>query len=343
MSEHQAAVLVGPGQPFDLTNRPTPSPGPKDILIQAKAIALNPLDWVLSATGYGIESFPAVLGSDVAGFVVAVGAEVPADAPQPGARVVGMAPSFFFKGAPNYGAFQELVLVPYISVTPLPDFITFPEASSLPMAVQTAWAGWHTLGVPLGSHYSPADKKAVLIWGGSSSVGTAAIQTAKSLGLVVYATASPQHHDYLQQLGATKVFNYKADDVVQEIVATVQEDGVTLDIVFLATGSLQPSQDILAALNPSGGATLASAPLVAADAPQVEGVTVKFVMLPFDEQQQVAYVSRIFQEWLPESLDTGDFVPSPPVQILDGGLAAIQDGLTTVQQGVSGQKLVVEL
>ncbi|KAL4782289.1 hypothetical protein BJX76DRAFT_359091 [Aspergillus varians] len=157
----------------------------------------------------------------------------------------------------------------------------------------------HTLGVPLGTQYSPSDKKA-------------------ALGLIVYATASPQHHEYLKQLGAAKVSNYKVADVAEQSVVAVRGDGVTLDIGFLATDDLQPSQDILRTLNPSGGATLASGPLVAPYAAQVKGVEVKSVMLPLNAQAREVYVSKIFREWLAESRSSGEFVPSPPVKILKG-------------------------
>ncbi|KAL1967359.1 hypothetical protein VTN77DRAFT_3143 [Rasamsonia byssochlamydoides] len=225
----------------------------------------------------------------------------------------------------------------------LPDSISFPEASTLPMAVQTSWAGWYTLGVPMDTQYAPEDKKGVLIWGGSSSIGTAAIQTAKSLGLVVYATASPQHHEYLKSLGASKVFDYKAKNVEETVVKAVKEDGVSLQMGFLATGPLKPNQDILKTLNTDGGATLASAPLLPQEYPQVDGVTVKFIMLPFDEKERAEYTRQIFHGWLKARLVSREYIPSPKVKVLDGGLGALQNGLDVLKQGVSAEKLVVEV
>ncbi|KAL1984493.1 hypothetical protein VTN96DRAFT_9092 [Rasamsonia emersonii] len=270
------------------------------------------------------------------GVVVSVGSEVPADAPQPGTRVAAFAPSFQYKGAADYGAFQERVLVPFNSVVALPDAISFPEASTLPMAVQTSWAGWYMLGVPVDTQYAPEDKNGVLIWGGSSSIGTAAIQTARSLGLVVYATASSQHHEYLKSLGASKVFDYKAENVEETIVKAVKDDGVSVQMGFLATGPLKP-------LNADGGATLASAPLLPQEYPQVDGVTVKFITLPFDEKDRGEYTRQMFHGWLRARLASGEYIPSPRVRVLDGGLGALRSGLDVLEQGVSAEKLVVEV
>lgn len=155
--QHLAAILPSKGSALEVTYRPTPTPGPNELLIEVKAIALNPIDWHQRDNGFAIASYPAVPGSDIAGTVLSAGPSVPADAPQPGTRVAAFAPCFFVQGAPDYGAFQTRVLVPAANAVPLPQGMGFPEASLLPLAVLTAWSGWYTVGLPRDTAYAPAD------------------------------------------------------------------------------------------------------------------------------------------------------------------------------------------
>lgn len=343
--EHLAAILPSKGSALELTHRPTPTPGPKEILIEVKAIALNPVDCIQRDIGFMIASYPAVLGSDVAGTVVSVGSSVPSDAPKPGTRVAAFATAFYKQGAPDYGAFQTHVLVPYESSVPLPRGMSFTEATLLPMAVETVWAGWYTIGVPRDAAYTPADKKGMLVWGGASSVGSAAVQIAKLLGFVVYATASEKHHEYVKGLGASKVFDYKDEGVVGSVVKAAKEDGVTLNTAYIAAGhgQVQPCVDILKEFKGEGTAKLASAPVLPEELPKVEGVEVKFVQPPNDEEARNEHFHFVFGVWLKEKLETGEFVPSPKVQVVEGGLASVNKALDELSKGVSGVKLVVEV
>ncbi|KAK9353251.1 chaperonin 10-like protein [Lipomyces doorenjongii] len=341
--QHLAALLPSAGASLEVTHRPTPTPGPHELLIEVKSVALNPVDWAQRSMGIYLRTFPAVLGSDVAGTVISVGSSVPSNAPQPGTRVAAFASCFYEGGDANYGAFQQRVLVPDSNVTPLPPGVSFNEASMLPMAVMVAWTGWRTVGVPVDTKYTPADKKGVLIWGGASSVGSAAVQTAKSMGFVVYTTASAKHHEYLKSLGASKVFDYKAENVEQAIVKAAKKDELTFDVGFDAVGQLKSCMDILMDLKADGTAMLASAPLVPEDAPKVDGVVVKFITPPSGEKERAEFFHHVFRVWLKEKLVNGEFVPSPKVQVLEGGLEGIQNGLDRWRKGVSGVKLVLEV
>ncbi|KAK9241917.1 hypothetical protein V1506DRAFT_509962 [Lipomyces tetrasporus] len=252
------------------------------------------------------------------------------DAFQPGTRVAAFASCFYEGGAPDYGAFQQRVLVPASNVVPLPHGVSFNEASLLPMAVMVA-------------KYTPADKIGVLIWGCASSVGSASVQTAKSMGFIVYTTASEKHHEYLKSLGASKVFDYKSENVEEAIVKAAKEDGLTLQVCFDAVGQLKSCMDILRALTGGETAKLASAPRVPEDAPKVEGVEPKFIMPPKREKERTEFFHHVFRVWLKEKLANGEFVPSPKVQVLKGGLGAIQNWLDVLKMGVSGVKLVLEV
>ncbi|KAL9103977.1 MAG: hypothetical protein Q9163_001039 [Psora crenata] len=341
--QHSAAILPSKGSGFEISHRPTPTPGPTELLIEVESIALNPIDHYMRDFGFPPISYPAVIGSDIAGTVVAAGSSVSSDAPKPGTRVAAFAQTFFVKGIPDYGAFQKRVLVPAESVVPLPHAMTFNEASLLPMGFQTAWAAWYTIGLPRDTAYTPADTKGMLIWGAASSVGSAAVQTAKLMGFRVYATASEKHHEYLKGLGVSRIFDYKRDDAVESIVKAAKEDGVTVQYGLDAVGQLKSCLDILKQLKGEETARLASARPLSEDSPQMDGVEVKFVVLPEDEDVRREYCHFIFGVWLKEKLEKGEIVPSPKIRVVGHGLESLQEGLDELKKGVSGTKLVIEI
>ena len=342
--KHQAAIIPQKGGPLVVVDRPTPEPGLNDILIEVRAIALNPVDYFQRDLGMPpIPSYPAVVGSDVAGIVVKVGSHV-VDAPPSGSRVTAFASSFYHGGSPDRGAFQKYVLAQSEGVITLPDKLSFREGAVFPLAVLTALSSWTTIGIPLGTKYAPQDKQAVLIWGGASSVGTFTVQSAKSMGFTVYTTASAKNHEYLKMLGADVVFDYKASDVVSQIKDTVKKDGVTLRTAScVVEGSLQPTLDVLGKTKGDAIAKVAHAPPLLPGAPTLEGVEIKFVLPPIDPAERSDHMYKCFHVWLRDGLDSGTVVPSPKVQVVAGGLEGLNKALDTLKAGVSGTKIVVEV
>ena len=228
-------------------------------------------------------------------------------------------------------------------MVPLPSKINFNEAASLPMAVLTAWSGWYSIGLPRDTAYTAADKKGLLVWGGGSSMGCAAVQIAKSMGFNVYVTASEKHHEYLKGLGASKVFDYKGENVVEDVVKAVKADGVTVKDGFDAVGQVKGCLDILKEVKGAGTAKLATTVPMSEDTPKAEGVEVKFVSAPQSEEERTEHFHFVFGVWLKEKLEKGLFVPSPKVQVVEGGLESINKGLDELKKGVSGVKLVLEI
>jgi NADPH:quinone reductase-like Zn-dependent oxidoreductase len=96
----------------------------------------------------------------------------------------------------------------------------------LPLAVSTACSGLYPknlLNLPLPSATKPEKNgKAILIWGGASSVGATAIQLAAASGATIITTASPANHDLVKSLGADFVFDYKSSAVVEDIVEVLE-------------------------------------------------------------------------------------------------------------------------
>lgn len=341
---HQAVIISEKGARHSIASRKTPEPGPGQLLIEIKAIAMNPVDHFQRDTGMLITNYPTVLGSDVAGIVVECGPEVPADTPKSGARVAAFASSFFHQSDADFGAFQKFALVNAESVTPLPDSTSLCEGSILPMSVAVALLGWYTLGIPRDTSYKPEDKQGMLVWGASTSVGSAAVQSAKLLGFRVYATSSPGNHDYLKKLGADQIFDYKSEDVVSQVVEAARKDEVSLHHCFLGQGSLEPIADILTQLKTDRTPKIASAPLVPPEAKALEGVEVTFISPPMDNPKEMYDIYHwVFVDWLKEKLATGEYVPSPRMKIVGKGLESIDKALEELKQGVSGTKLVVEI
>ncbi|KAK5019256.1 hypothetical protein LTR16_000372 [Cryomyces antarcticus] len=80
--QHVAATIPSKGSALIVTHRPAPGPGPNELLIEVKCIALNPIDWKQRGSGFAVASYPTIVGSDLAGTVLSIGSSVPYDAPE---------------------------------------------------------------------------------------------------------------------------------------------------------------------------------------------------------------------------------------------------------------------
>ena len=342
--KHQAAVLLSVGHPLSVVDRDTPEPGPDEVLIETKAVAVNPVDYYMRDFGRPpVPFFPAVLGEDVAGVVVKVGSNV-SNAPPPGCRILAFASSYYQNGSPDHGAFQRYTVARSEGVIPLPDTLSFEEGAILPLAVLTALSAYTTLGIPLDTRYTPEEKQAILIWGASSSVGSLAVQSAKIMGYTVYATAGAHNLEYVKTLGANAVFDYRSSDVVSQVVNKAKEDGVTLRTAHVTVNNaLQQTLDVLRNTKGDGPAKVAHAPILPEDAPTLEGTEIKFNYPPTDPDERNKHISNCFNVWLKDGLSSGTVVPSPRIQVVPGGIGGLNDALDTLKAGVSGTKVVVSV
>ncbi|RBR13395.1 hypothetical protein FVER53590_12317 [Fusarium verticillioides] len=366
MPTHLAAICPGKGQPFQVQARSTPNPGPDELLIAVKSVALNPADVIMRDQGLFIAGYPAVIGFDMSGLVLQVGENVPAgdDGFQPGTRVAAYSASAWRGCAPDYGPFQEKCLVPWQHAVRLPDQeMSWNHAATLPVSVQVPLSAWDMMRIPrsydeLSSQdLNQAEKKeALLIWGSSSSIGTMGVQTAhlmcqdpKSPFAAVYATAGPANHDYIHSLGANRVFDYKDPNVVELIVAAAKEDGLVIRHCFLATGNLSFCQAVLKefidvdSIERKTAAKIGSAPWIPADAENVDGVEVVFVMPSAVEEERLEQFKYWIGHYLSKKLSNGNIRPSPEPRVVGKGLEFINSALDKMSEGVSCTKLVVEI
>jgi NADPH:quinone reductase-like Zn-dependent oxidoreductase len=344
-STHQAAVLKAAGQPLVVESVPTVQPGPGEVLISVKAIAVNPVDYFMRDFGLFVTKYPFVLGSDIAGTIEAVGEGVTDF--EVGARVLAFAPPFYAQEV-RYGGFQEKVLVPSPVAAAIPDSLGFVDAATLPMGVATAWNGWTSIGLTFDTKFGPADKKGVVVWGAASSVGICAIQTAHYLGFTVYATASPKNTAYLKSFGVKEVVDYRDPSAaVTKLLAAAQADGVTLSTVYRAAGDRATNDDLEACIDivkSSGGGAVASAVNIPESGLAIpESVDLKFVLPPQGVEARHKHTARILQEWLAPRLAGGEFIPGPPAHVVGkGGAKDVNMALDTLKAGVSCEKIVVE-
>lgn len=201
MPSNRAAVLTATKAPLEIKEVPYPTPGEKEIVVKNRAAAINPVDWFQQEKGpeaIPFLKYPAILGYDIAGEVEALGSGVTKF--KVGDRVAGLV---------NQG-FQEHVLLSEHLATTIPSSVTFEQAAALPMGVTVAAkALFHKnyLALDLPSASSSPKHETVLIWGGSTSVGSNVIQLAVAAGYDVITTASPRRFEYVKGLGASQVFD----------------------------------------------------------------------------------------------------------------------------------------
>ena len=237
----QAVYFENTGGPDVLRHgeRPDPVAGPGEVLVRVRACGINHLDlWVRGGLpGLEIE-MPHILGNDVAGEVVAVGAGVRNVAP--GDRTLvnptlscGTCPacatgddhlcrSYDVLGRRRNGGYAELVTVPAPNCLPFPSRLSWEEAAAIPLVFLTAW---HMLVTR--AHVRPGE--GVLVIGAGSGVGSAAVQIARLHGARVIATASGANKlARARELGAHETIDHSKEDIAKRTRELTGRKGVDL-------------------------------------------------------------------------------------------------------------------
>ncbi|KAL2438969.1 Dehydrogenase orsE [Exophiala dermatitidis] len=336
---NEAAWLHKPNEKLQVFSAEIGKPGPGEALIKNHAVAINPVNWKIQDGVFPSSVFPRIMGNDLAGEIVEVGEDVSGFSK--GQRVLAHAVGIAIP-KPQYGSFQKYTVVPVVGVCPLPDKISYEEAAVLPLALSTATDGlFHEdkLGLPKPSHEVQKSDKALLVWGGSSSVGSAVIQVAVAAGLTVIATASKKNFEFCKELGATEVFDYNSPSIVGDLTAALQNHNLAgaYDAIGCRDTQLNTAQ-VLAQL---GGGNMAVVLPPSDEIPatvNAKGVFATEILLQFKELGNALY-----HDFLPEALQSGQIKPAPKPTIVGHGLEFIQAGLDRSRQGVSAVKLVVAL
>lgn len=186
--------------------KPLPTPGPGEILVANRAVALNPVDWKICEWGHPAWHQGTVPGVDGMGVVAAVGEGV--DLPL-GSRVA------YHQSLTRDGSFAEYCLADASLVMPVPAHLDDAAAAAIPCPAMTAWQA--LAKVPNGP------SRDVLVIGAGGAVGFYLVQLAVQRGLQVWATASPRHHATLKALGVVGAFDYRASDWQAQLQAALGE------------------------------------------------------------------------------------------------------------------------
>lgn len=215
----QAVHIDRPGGPevLQLRTCPAPEPGPGEVLIGVRAAGVNRPDVLQRLGVYPVPAGASPLpGLEVAGEVLALGDGVQAFAV--GARVCALC---------NGGGYAEQVAVPAGQVLPVPEGLSMVQAASLPETYFTVWVNAFV-------HGRLASGETLLVHGGSSGIGVAAIQLARAFGARVLTTAGSEAKlRACRELGAEGAVDYREQDFVAEVKAMTGGDGVdvVLDMV----------------------------------------------------------------------------------------------------------------
>lgn len=227
---------------------PEPTPQGRDLLVEVKAISVNPVDTKIRA---GVAPEPGqmkVLGWDAAGIVKAVG---------PGTKLFKPGDAVFYAGAIDRpGANAEFHLVDERIVGPKPETLDFAAAAALPLTAITAWeALFDRLKV---NDPVPGAKNAIIIIGGAGGVGSIAIQLARALtNLTVIATASrPETQAWVMELGAHHVLDHSKPLAKQIDQLAIGAPA----FVFSTTNTADHLADIVEMLAPQGRLALIDDP-----------------------------------------------------------------------------------
>lgn len=179
---------------------PEPVAQGRDLLVEVRAVSVNPVDAKVRANVAPEPGQAKILGWDAAGVVRAVGPDVTLF--KPGDRV------WYAGSIARQGSYAELQLVDERIVGPMPASLGFAEAAALPLTSLTAWEMlFQRLEIPIGGD---AGGKSLLVIGAAGGVGSIIVQLARQLtGLTVIGTASrPQSQDWIGQLGAHHVLDH---------------------------------------------------------------------------------------------------------------------------------------
>ncbi|KAJ9484002.1 hypothetical protein VN97_g9392 [Penicillium thymicola] len=348
---NRAAWLINSGEDLQVGFASFTAPSAHQIIVRNGAVAVNPVEWTKQILGRKMFPWiecPFVLGNDCAGEVVQVGSMVTHF--RVGDRVLAHALSM--DQAVNHsseGAFQNYIVIRENMAAVIPRWLSYEEACVIPLGLSTAatalfgqdFLSLHHPGIPRGTgpDWLP---EAVLVWDGSTSIGSSAIQLATAAGYEVITTCAPGNFEYVTRLGASAVFDHRDPLTIQQIVDRMQQKKV-VGAVAIGNDSAEACIEVLR---------------------RTEGAAPGYGSLGLVEHQGLAEVEEVWGEdqvghrhlcgpyevgamvynhFLPGALATGAFVAAPKPLVVGKGLEQIQTALNCHMRGVTAQKAVVSL
>jgi putative PIG3 family NAD(P)H quinone oxidoreductase len=200
-----------------------PAPGAEDVLIRVAYAGVNRPDCAQRAGLYPPPPGASpLLGLEVAGEVVAVGSDVPAE--MLGARVAALTPG---------GGYTEYCTAPWRHCLPVPDDMDIRQAAALPETLFTVWHNVFERGMA-------RDGERLLVHGGTSGIGTMAIMLAKAFDIEVIVTCGDEAKcEAARKVGADLAINYREEDFVEAVKAHTGGEGVNI-VLDMVSGDYVP-------------------------------------------------------------------------------------------------------
>ena len=228
----RAIEVTKPGKPdvLKLTQRPVPQITEYEVLIRVHTAGVNRPDIMQRAGLYppppGVTDIP---GLEVSGLIVAIGKHVTQ-------WKIGDPICALVAG----GGYAEYVSAPATQCLPIPNGLSLREAASLPETYFTVWSNVFDRAGLCG-------QETILVHGGSSGIGTTAIQLCRAFGHEIFVTAgSDEKCHACETIGATKAINYNDEDFVEHVMALTNDRGVDIIIDMVAGDYLQRNLRCLA-------------------------------------------------------------------------------------------------
>ena len=254
-------------------------------------------------------------------------------------------------GRPQDGAFALYTVIPADKAAILPDAISFTDGVVVPFALEAAVCALSlkvpgaampgvstpalSLPYPSLQHPVPSAGKTLVVYGGSSSVGSMATQLATAAGIHVISIAGAHNLDFSKRCGAAQVFNHKDPSVADKVIEAVGKSGHEFVGIFDAIATPETYANDLAILAKLGGGHLACVHPPPADVPANVKAGMIFAV------NDVA--TPVYKDYVTPALQAGKLQCLPPPTVVGKGLEHLQDALKKSKAGVSATKLVVEL
>jgi NADPH2:quinone reductase len=231
-SEMKVVHIVAPGGPEQLqpSVRPVPTPGEGEVLVRVEAAGVNRPDVMQRQGRYppppGASDLP---GMEIAGEIVSLGNKVSGVAV--GDKIISLLPG---------GGYAAYAIAAAPLCMPIPKGLSMVEAAAIPETFMTVWTNlFERGGCKAGD--------TVLIHGGTSGIGTTAIQLAAAHGAKVYATAgSADKARACEKLGAIRGIDYRNEDFVEVIKTATQGYGIDVTLDMVAGSYVQRNIDVAA-------------------------------------------------------------------------------------------------
>ncbi|MBC2775321.1 NAD(P)H-quinone oxidoreductase [Rhizobium sp. AQ_MP] len=227
---HVDLTTHGGPEVMRLVEGPLPSPRPGEVLVKVEAAGVNRPDVAQRQGSYPPpKDASPILGLEIAGEIVGLGTGVTDF--QIGDRICALA---------NGGGYAEYCAVPASQALPFPKGYDAVQAAALPETFFTVWANLFQMA-------GLTEGETVLIHGGSSGIGTTAIQLARAFGATVFTTAgSAEKCAACMDLGAVRAINYKAEDFVEIVKEETQGRGVDVVLDMIGAAYFDRNLQVLA-------------------------------------------------------------------------------------------------